>query len=573
MDISGIDIGFIKEFGSIYTAANKVFGADPAAASAKQQKKIRKWIEKNYFADRNYPEEVMHFIGKKVSNEGFFEYLKACHEQIQSYGTQAKQSFDESSAGLTDEVKRAVLTLLENYLYFGNIRKSGNDALINVDYGGSYDRTLTLINASGIPEGKTDWLSFENGSLIKQDDEYILNGEAEDDREGLMTPFAIRFSDARVDITLFRADEQMYGGTPWMYLKTVASDILDKYALSSEYLNDREKELLPLIAEIGKLSDWTDIPDELRFADFSGLKSYIVEFGYGELLPLIESLEKDFYSDNKKHRIIKKLISKLNTQRYEPLWRELRDTIAESQSSYPSKAAVCCPAGLLNETRSNLQKLMESHGYSGKYPDFVKEGAIRGIRPAVSYDSCYFIGYEKRAMYYIHCTEDYFGEQLTVQFICGTEFLRKDETAGDVYSCLFNAKGRRLFRTVSYQNGHINPDEEFEADGLERRVQIAVKNAELIKLTKEEREETVGFNFPYWKLFLFAFIVLGGLSGIFMAIGFMLMTVVACLVLGQPQTIPSMLKDYPWGLILLLSWVLFGGFMGILTVFVKKNNI
>ena len=130
-----------------------------------------------------------------------------------------------------------------------------------------------------------------------------------------------------------------------------------------------------------------------------------------------------------------------------------------------------------------------------------------------------------------------------------------------------------MFRTVSYQNGHINPDEEFEADGLERRVQIAVKNAELIKLTKEEREETVGFNFPYWKLFLFAFIVLGGLSGILMAIGFMLMTVVACLVLGQPQTIPSMLKDYPWGLILLLSWVLFGGFMGILTAFVKKNNI
>ena len=314
MDISGIDIGFIKEFGSIYTAANKAFGADPAAASAKQQKKIRKWIEKNYFADRNYPEEVMHFIGKKVSNEGFFEYLKACHEQIQSYGTQAKQSFDESSAGLTDEVKRADLTLLENYLYFGNIRKSGNDALINVDFGGSYDRTLTLINASGIPEGKTDWLSFENGSLIKQDDEYILNGEVEDE-----TPFAIRFSDARVDITLFRADEQMYGGTPWMYLKTVASDILDKYALSSEYLNDREKELLPLIAEIDKLSDWTNIPDEPRSADFSVLKSYIVEFGYGELLPLIESLEKDFYSDNKKHRISKKLISKLNTQRYEPL--------------------------------------------------------------------------------------------------------------------------------------------------------------------------------------------------------------------------------------------------------------
>lgn len=566
MDISGIDIGLIKEFDSIYAIAKKAFGVDPAAASAKTQKKIRKWIGKNYFADRTYPEEVMHFIGKKVSNEGFFEYLKACREQIQSFGTQKEQLFDESSAGLARDVKSAVLALLENDVYFGDIRKSGTDALINADCSGSYDRTLTLINASGRPEGKTDWLSFENGSLIKQDDEYILNGEVEDEK-----PFAIRFTDARVDISLFRADEQMFGGTPWMYLLTVAGDILDKYALSAEYLNDSEKELLLLIAEISKLCSWTHIPDEFQSADFSRLRSYMVKFGYGELLPLIENLEKEFYSDNKKHRIIKKLISKLNTQEFEPLWRNLRDIIAESQSSYPSKAAVRCPAELLNETRSNIQKLMESHGYSGKYPDFVKKGAVRGIRLADSYDMSYLIGFEKRAMHYIHCIEEYFDEQLTVWFICGTELLRKSETAGDVYSCLFNAKGRRLFRIISYQSGYMNPGGEYPADDLERMVKIAVKIAELTKLTKEERQATVGSDFPSWKLFFFVFVLMGGLFGILLTIGFMLMTVVACLVLGQPQAIPSMFTDIPWGVGLLTAWVLFGGIMGIVTVLAKRR--
>lgn len=571
MDISEIDINDIELFDLSYVIAKDVFRAEPVSASANKQKKIRKWIEKTYLAGETFPQKVMQCIGKEVSNEDFFEFLKACHEQVQLNGTQKKQLFDKSSAGLTEEVKSAIWTLLEQAVYFGNIRKVGNNAQIDVDYSAGCDRTLTLINAAGIPEGKFDCLSFENGSLVKQDDEYRLIGEAENYEESLSAPFAISFTDAKVDVTLFRADEQLFIETPWTYLQSVAGEILYKYMLPGKYLNDREKELLPLIAEISKLSYWAYIPDEYKSADFSHIKAYIVKFGYSELLPLIERLEKEFFNDNKKSRIIKKLVYKLNNQKYEPLWRELYNILVESQTAYPSKAVVCCPTELLNETRSDIQKLMESHGYSGEYPDFVKKGAIRGVRLADSYEMSYFIGAERNVMYHIHCTEEYFDEHLTVQFVCGTELLRKNETAGDIYSCLFNAKGRRLFQTVSYESEHINLDGENETDDLEQKVQIAVKKAELTKLTKEERKAMGDFGISYWKLYLSVFVVMGGLFSVFMTIGFMLIAVAACLIFAQPQTIPSMFTEVPWWKLFLLTWVLFGGAMGIVTVLAKRK--
>lgn len=173
--------------------------------------------------------------------------------------------------------------------------------------------------------------------------------------------------------------------------------------------------------------------------------------------------------------------------------------------------------------------------------------------------------------YHIHCTEEYFDEHLTVQFVCGTELLRKNETAGDIYSCLFNAKGRRLFQTVSYESEHINLDGENETDDLEQKVQIAVKKAELTKLTKEERKAMGDFGISYWKLYLSVFVVMGGLFSVFMTIGFMLIAVAACLIFAQPQTIPSMFTEVPWWKLFLLTWVLFGGAMGIVTVLAKRK--
>lgn len=571
MDISKIDITYIEIFNLSYSIAMDIFGTEPIGASAKMQKKIRKWIEKTYIVGESYPPNVMQYVGREVSNKELFEFLKACYDQIQLNGTHKKQSFDKFSGDLAEEVKTTIWEMLEQNVYCGNIRKTGSDAQIDVNCCAGYNRTLTLINASCIPEGKIDCLSFENGSLIKCNNEYKLLGEAENYEEDLSMPFAICFTDAKVDITLFKANEQLFSETPWMHLQLIASNILSKYILPGEYLNEREKELLPLIAEICKLSYWSVIPGEFQSADFSQLKSYIIAFQYNELYPLIENLETEYFNNNIKDRIIKKLICKLNHQKYEPLWRELYNHLVESQAEYPSKAALFYPINLLIETRSNIQKQMEAFGYSGTYPDFVKKGAIRGIHLAESYDMTYFIGPKNKVAYYIHCTEEYVNEHLIIQFICGTELLKKNETAGDIYSCLFNARGRRLFQTVSYESNHINHDGENESDNLAQRIQIAVKRAELVKLTKNERKELIGFDIPWWTLFFTVFIVMGGLFSIFMTIGFMLITAAVCLLFGQLQAFPLLLSEIPWWLLLVLAWVLFGGAMGIITILAKRK--
>lgn len=576
MDISKIDIDIIELFDLSYKNAKDDFGVEPIDASAKMRKKIRKWIEKTYIAGGNYPENVMQYIGKEVSDEDFIKFIKACYDQVELDDTRKKQLFDKSTVDFTKEVKDALRIVIEEECCFAKVRKVGKNAQFDVGYHDGYDRTLTLVNASGLPEENFDYLDFENGSLIKQGDEYILSGKAENYDDDSTTPFSIRFTDAEVDVTLFRASEQISTETPWHHLATIAGNILSKQLnLSGDYLNDREKELLPLIQEISALGYWMFILHDSKTADFSQLKSYIVRFGYNELLPVFENLEKNFSDDKKKNRIIRNLISKLNTQKYEPLWRDLYNTIVETQAEYPTEATAHCPTELLNETRSNIQKLMEFHGYSGTYPDFIKKGTIRGIHLVESYGMSYFVGAKKNVAYHIHCTENYYSGYLSIDFLCGTEILRKGETAGDIYSCMFDAKGRRLFKRVSYESDHINPDgdRECETQDLELRVQIAVKKAELIKLTKEEEKELLDFDFPYWKLFLLVFVFMGGLFGFFMTIALMLMGILLLLIFAIPQEIPSMFSEIPWWALFLLAWVLFGGAMGVITVLAKRKSL
>lgn len=573
MDVSKIDFRCIETFNLSHEMAKNVFKADPIAASARKQKKIRKWVEKNYIEDEMFPTscpEVMQYIDKEVSDKDFFEFIKACHEYVQINDTNKKRLFDKFSADFSDGVKSAIWKLLKDGIFYSNFRRVGTDAQIDLEFGSGYDRTLTLINASGIPEGSFDCLHFLCEPFVRQDDKYILSGEAENFGEELTTPFSIRFTDAKVEITLSRADEQTLMGTPWAWLESIAADILDKHIfLPDKYFNDKEKEILPLIAEISKLSYWAMIPDEFKSAEFPQLKAYIAKFGYNELLPLVENLEKEYFNENKKYRVVEKLVSKLDNQKYEPLWREMYNILVKTQEEYPSRVDLFCPTDLLNETRSNIQKLMEAHGYSGQYPDFVKKGEIRGVRLTESYDKSYLIGAEKNVVYHIHCSEEYFSEHLMVEFLCGTELLKKDEVAGDIYSCLFNAKGRRLFKTMSYESDYIN-DGELETQDLEQRVQIAVKKAELIKLTKEERKEFGDFDSPFWLLLLIS-IAIGGVISIISTIGFMLIGVILCLIIAHPQFIPDMFTEIPWWKNFLLEWAILDIAIVFMAMFIKRR--
>lgn len=571
LDISGLDNSIIGVFAWSYISALENYGADPVSVSAKMQKKIRKWVNNNCISEETCPPEVMRFVAKEVSDEDFIAFLKACYVRMQLNDTHKKEQFENTCAGLCEEAKNALWALFEHDTICNNFRAVGNDAQIEVESCAGYNRTLTLINASLLPQGEFDCLSFENGGIVKEGDEYKLFGETVNYANDLYIQFAVRFTDAKVDISLFRADEQFCNPPPWLYLISVAEEILQKQVLSGDLLNAREKELLPLIKEIGMLSCLTDVEYESDEAGFLQLTSYIIRFGYNELLPLIEKLKNGYCDRKKRYRFTDKLLSKLNTQKYEPLWREIYDKLVESQDGYLSKAVVYTSPELLNETRKSIQNLMESHGYSGEYPDFSKKGAIRNIRMADSYNMSYFIGAEKNVMHYIHCTEEYFNEHLAIQFLCGTEILRKNDRPGDIYSCLFNAKGRRFFQSITYERDYVDGGREPISDDLGKRVEIAVKKAELVKLTKEERKAIAGYDISYLQLFFFIFFVMGGAFGIFMTIGFMLISVLVCLVIAQPQAILSMITDIPWWALFLLTWILFGATMGVITVLAKRK--
>ena len=270
MDVSGIDFNYLELFDLAYTIAQGIFDTEPATASLKTKKRIRRWVLKTYCDDASFPRQVEAYIRKDVSDEAFIDFLKACHDHVQTHGTHQKQLFDRSAAELPKDVKAALWSLFETGSYF-TIRPEGENAVISVDLGSCYERTLTLNNATCLPDADA-MISFENGTLVRQDGLYVLVGIQESWEEETEIPVAVRFTDASVKVTLSRADQDLFSDTPWLHLTSTASAILDKCFLPGDYLNDREKALLPLLAQLSKLSYFARIPEQFRDDGFEELK-------------------------------------------------------------------------------------------------------------------------------------------------------------------------------------------------------------------------------------------------------------------------------------------------------------
>ncbi|MBQ3085162.1 MAG: DUF3878 family protein [Clostridia bacterium] len=554
--LSKIDYNFIELFATAYEVSRNVFDTEPSEASARLQKKIRKWATKTYLEGESFPKLVAEKVAKTVSDADFIAFLKACHDHVEEKGTHQRTLFDQSSADLSEEVRHAVWSLIEEKWSYNRIRTVGANAELEVESSYSYTRTLTLINASCIPE-KYDALSFENATLIKQDGEYRLIGEAFlDDKESednTAFPFALRFTDATVRVELHRADEGAFNPKPWEHLVAIASNIYEKTYLPGDYLNEQEKALLPLLKELKRLSVWEDKDKDL--ITFPLLRGYFEKYGYHELLPHLDVFSISRCDD--------KLLEKLNRKKYEPLWRELFELVTASQEGYPAET---CSSERWAELRACVQEELEARGYSGQYPDFIKHGAVRGLRLALDAEGrSYFVCGEKNVTFYIHCREFYDEDYKAIDFSCGTALLRKNETAEDIHACRFAAKGRRFYRSFCYED----PAQPETDDMLESMIDVAAKRAELRRLTKQDRQMLSNGNDTVSSLWIFwlTFLVFGGL---FTAIFMPLMMIFGFLVLwigGAPEAF----LEIPWWLMILISWIGAGGGMGLVSLFISRK--
>ena len=463
-----------------------------------------------------------------------------------------------------EAVRQFLYSLLEEDPYCVPGHSDGCDYTLTVICAPVSIQKLVFLQASGAPNSSADALCFEEGSLVKEGSRYLLTGQAINYSRDTSTAFTLSFSDIRLDVAPYRANIGYFYENPWAFLNSLSSAILDRAGDSGCPPNSLEEALFPLAIEICALFYGTSHP----CSGFPQLKTLIGRHGFTELLPMVTALEKAIPNREKARRISQKLVAKLNTLKYEPLWREIFQRFTDSQASYPSKEALICPPPFLQETRIRIQKLLEDLGFTGTYPDFVKRGSIPGIRLTESYGMTYWVGHEKNAVFYIHCSENVWEDMLDITFLCGTALLRPGESAGDIYTCAFNAKGRRIFHTVNYSCSY-EPDPQESPDDLALKTGIAAKRAQLCKLTKQERKAAPQVNLL--PLFLWIFLFGGGLFSIFMNLGMAILCAIVAWIFDGLSGIPGLLAALPWWQTILFAWLSFGGIMGLVTVLAAKE--
>lgn len=571
IDISKLKGEYISKLAGAYLHATFVFGTDPIEASKMKQRKIKKWISNQYIELVHELPEETNIFSKENSNKDVLLFLKECVDLGKSTAKEKENKFEVDFAVMDEAAKSALKKLLE-LEFWPKIKAIGSDIKIVTDDTSAFRRILTLKNADAVPIGKEGYYCQNLGMILKKEqNRFCFYGELEDPVEELTIPFALTFENAEAEVEIYNSCNNMtFWENPWDFLRTISFSIGMKADLPGDYCNAKEKELLPIIKEIVALEYWMELPEQELFS-FSELKKLAHQYGYNKAEIMLGKLETIKPGDNAFYKTVKKLIAILCEKQCEPLWREIYNKITESQTEYQNKVDSLCDKELLMSIRNDIQELMESKGYIGTYPDYVKDGVLNGIHLEHSYNMTYFVGMEKRAQYHIHCYESFEeNDYLTIQFLCGTAFLKKGEQETDIYDCLFNAKGRRLFHTVHHYIP-LQTEEDAEADNLETSVTIAVKKAECVKLNKSEQKEFYGKMIPGWGMFWWIFLIAGGMFGVAMTLIMMLFCVIATAAFGLLADIPEMLKTMPWGLLLAVGWIGFGGAMGIVEVLAHRK--
>lgn len=461
-----------------------------------------------------------------------------------------EKDFNAGVKDFSEEVQTCFKNLKEGFSYI-DIRKDANNIKIYFKASICTDTVLTLLNTSSIEQDYAG-IDVHESSLQKKENLYLLSvkGECIDNEEAI--ELNITFADAKAEINIYNAVKTVFLDTPWEYLCDIAKEIANKPV---KILNSKEKESLTLITELAELAfdKDSDIEESKvnKSPDFYTLKKYLTQYNHDEILPLFEKLEQEFLNNKKREALTEKIISTLNTIKYEPLWRELFNIINETQKGFPSATDKTCPSEVLTKTRKEIQRLMEEQGYSGTYPDFVKTGEIKGMRVATSYDKDYYIGTEKNVAYHIHCGEEYFCDNLDIYFVCGTELLKEGENKTDIYSCCFNANGRKIKNHVFYENN--------SKATLAQKLQIAVKKAEIKELTKEDKKaaDITELCTAHNKLNIFSRVLKGILFGFLFTLGIFLLTVAKTLIFDTATEITSNMQGMPWLLIFFFSTIVF----------------
>lgn len=568
MDIntSNISNPTVCECALAYEAATENFDLEPTNATPREQKKICKWIYK-YYLSREAFGELFADSNRELSDTEFLDFAKQCLDKVRLLQEAEKDNLRNLLIDFNEKAINAFERLTNDTFYFTNFYTNGNDIKIPVDGATSFTHFLVLENADNVPDVAFHCMWNAKVFFDNEANRYILSGVLDNWDTDTETEFEITFTDAHVEITVMSAVSAFDRESPWDYLIDIAENIIRKYSFSADYLNEKEKAILPLIAELCKFSVYAYKPEEFNTANFSILKGYLSKYKYTKVLKALSKVEEKYFSKNQ-FTLLSNFVSMLNCQKYEPLWRELFALITDSQKDYPQFIPTIYHEEILKQVRKKIQQLMEANGYSGTYPDFIKTGSLKGIRTVNSYNSPFTVGFEKNVVSHIHCAEQLLEQEISINIVCGTELLKEYENPGDIFSCMFAAEGRRLFSTITF---NVFDGEKSFINKADTIFAAAIKKAELRKLTRQERKEFNKTTPSLVAVFLFCLFALGLGFGILFTIAMMGFTFLIEIIDGGNTDLLSFIMDEMWLKSFLFTSLGFGSAMGIFIVLALKR--
>lgn len=422
-------------------------------------------------------------------------------------------------AAFPETVRQGFAALMDCEYGEVTIRQEGTDYVIESPREWAFWYRLTLKDASGLPEKRGCW-RFDPFELKSDGDGYLLTGYVSDLDWEEEWDAELRFSDMDAQIGPLALELSHCGTRPWQSLAASGMELLRKESVAPKLVNDRERDLLPLLQELGMLCGWTGLPEPDTKLEFPLLRK---RFG-PELHPLLDRIEGTGKSWKKERKHSERLLKRLNRIEYLPLWQSIRDELEASQMGYPQCAHVS------PDVIRQIEDGLYARGYSGSYPSFVKFGSIAGHRDIKSYGNIHWVRKGTPAVFHIRVQAQSLGN---LTFHCGTELMREGEESLGFDSCYFNAKGRRFLRREVWSGDDGN---------LDRTLNIAAKKAELIKLSKEERPDRE----ILWPLFWTALSVGGTFFAVVMVLALAVIAGLLALALKGPGEMWEVLASIPW---------------------------
>ncbi len=435
--------------------------------------------------------------------------------------------------------------LLKSEMDEQTIRRVEDGYLIECRCEIAFEYDVLLRGGAGMPEEDRRW-SFGPGKLRREGDGYALTATLELVVEERWEDVTLIFDRAETRVRAIRANQDLLYHDPWMHLSSTAFGIVRKAQCFPRLLNDRERELLPLLRELAALKHWGD---NEKYT-FPILKKRFPP----ELVPMLEALERAEKWE-KLSRCSDRLDKALRLGKYVPLWEEIRLEILSSQINCPDRDMVN------TQFAEEITATLRDHGYEGSYPDYRKRGSVAKTRWIPSRGRYHLVRRGTPICSYIRFHCDQGGEGTYFAIACGAELLKDDEPTS-LERCRFDGDGKHFL-------DHVNHYSESGDDGLVKLVELAVKKAELLPLTRAEKK--LDGQISFFTMFTWIFLLGGGFFAVCMTLGLAALSLVLGIIADGFSGLGEFMASLPWLQTFAGSWGLSGGTLGILFGFYNRK--